>query len=354
MGLQNRSNNNFEITYNPAHKNFLGMFALWMRDADPKEFAKTIDEAPDANMLAEAVAAAKEADVVLFFCGTNKYIETEGADRTDIKLPLGQEQIVEALAEVNPNIVSVIISGGPCDLQVLEKYSKAIVQGWWNGLEGGNALADILYGNIAPSGKLPFTFPVKLEDSPAYAMGNFPQKVEGTDVFAAAHRDDITGGERRRAQRPTPDAHYTEGQYVGYRWFDTKNVPVMYAFGHGLSYVKFDYADLQANKKKYRANDVIKLTFNLTNNGSMEADEVTQVYVKRLDAKVEWPVKELKGFKRVSVAAGQTQQVTIEIPVESLRYWDVDADTWMLENGNIEILVGGSSDDIRLSTQVAI
>ena len=354
QGLQNRSNNNFEITYTPAYKNFLGMFARMMRDADPKEFALAIDEAPDATLLAEAVAAAKDADVVLFFCGTNKYIETEGSDRKDIKLPLGQEQIVEALAAVNPNIVSVIISGGPCDLQVLEKYSKAIVQGWWNGLEGGHALADILYGNIAPSGKLPFTFPVKLEDSPAYAMGNFPQKVDaGTDVFAAAHRDDITGGQRRR-QRPAPDAHYTEGQYVGYRWFDTKQVPVMYAFGHGLSYVDFEYSDLQANKAKYRANDVIKLTFNLTNNGEMAADEVAQVYVKRLDAKVEWPVKELKAFQRVNVAAGQTQQVTIEIPVESLRYWDVDADTWMLENGNIEIMVGGSSDDLRLTTQVAI
>jgi beta-glucosidase len=128
----------------------------------------------------------------------------------------------------------------------------------------------------------------------------------------------------------------------------------MYAFGHGLSYVDFEYSDLQANKAKYRANDVIKLTFNLTNNGTMAADEVAQVYVKRLDAKVEWPVKELKAFQRVNVAAGQTQQVTIEIPVESLRYWDVDADTWMLENGNIEIMVGGSSDDLRLTTQVAI
>ena len=128
----------------------------------------------------------------------------------------------------------------------------------------------------------------------------------------------------------------------------------MYAFGHGLSYVDFEYSDLQANKKKYRANDVIKLTFNLKNNGEMEADEVTQVYVKRLDAQVEWPVKELKAFQRVSVGAGQTQQVSVEIPVESLRYWDVDADTWMLENGNIEIMVGGSSDDLRLTTQVAI
>ena len=360
QGLQNRSNDRYEITYAAAYKNYLGMFGRMMMmrgggGAAVKDIAMDINEAPDAELLKEALAAAKEADVVLFFCGTNKFIETEGSDRRDIKLPLSQEEIVKALAEVNPNIVSVIISGGPCDLQELEKYSKSIVQGWWNGLEGGHALADILYGEIAPSGKLPFTFPVKLEDSPAYAMGNFPQKVEaGTDVFAAAHRDDITGGQRRRMQRPAPDAHYTEGQYVGYRWFDTKQVPVMYAFGHGLSYVDFEYANVATDKAKYGADDVIKVSFDLTNSGSMSADEVAQVYVTRLDAKVEWPVKELKAFQRVSVGAGETQRVTVEIPVESLRYWDVDNDAWMLENGNIEILVGGASDDIRLKAQVAI
>ena len=360
QGLQNRSKERYEITYAAAYKNYLGMFGRMMMmrgggGAAVKDIAMDINEAPDAELLKEALAAAKEADVVLFFCGTNKFIETEGSDRRDIKLPLSQEEIVKALAEVNPNIVSVIISGGPCDLQELEKYSKSIVQGWWNGLEGGHALADILYGEIAPSGKLPFTFPVKLEDSPAYAMGNFPQKVEaGTDVFAAAHRDDITGGQRRRMQRPAPDAHYTEGQYVGYRWFDTKQVPVMYAFGHGLSYVDFEYANVATDKAKYGADDVIKVSFDLTNGGSMSADEVAQVYVTRLDAKVEWPVKELKAFQRVSVGAGETQRVTVEIPVESLRYWDVDNDAWMLENGNIEILVGGASDDIRLKAQVAI
>ena len=364
QGLQNRSNGRFEINYAAAYKNYLGMFGrmmMRMRGGNggnaniANDIALDIDEAADAELLKEAVAAAKEADLVLFFCGTNKFIETEGSDRQDIKLPVGQEEIVKTLAEVNPNIVSVIISGGPCDLQELGKYSKSIVQGWWNGLEGGHALADILYGEIAPSGKLPFTFPIKLEDSPAYAMGNFPQKAEAaTDVFAAAHRDDITGGQNRRMQRPAPDAHYTEGQYVGYRWFDTKQVPVMYAFGHGLSYVDFEYANIATDKKEYKANDVIAVSFDITNKGAMDADEVAQVYVTRLDAKVEWPVKELKGFKRTTVAAGQTQRVTVEIPVESLRYWDVDADTWMLENGNIEILVGGASDNISLKAQVAI
>ena len=358
LGLQNRSNGRFEISYAPAYKNFAGMFGRMMGGANAAEIAATIDEAPDATMLAEAVALAKEADLVIFVAGTGKNVETEGSDRQNIMLPVGQDEVIKALAEVNPNIVTVIISGGPVDLNEVNKYSPAIVQGWWNGIEGGHALADILYGEIAPSGKLPFTFPVKLEDSPAYALGNFPQKQEETDVFAAAHRDDITGGQRQAAPRPrqrvSPKAYYTEGMYVGYRWFDTKNVPVMYAFGHGLSYVTFDYANIETNKKSYKANDVIKVTFDLTNNGNMVADEVAQLYVTRLDAQVEWPVKELKAFDRITLQPGETKSVTLEVPVSSLRYWDVDADVWALENGNIEIMVGGASDDLRLKTQVAI
>ena len=358
LGLQNRSNGRFEISYAPAYKNYAGMFGRMMGGANAGDIAATIDEAPDAKMLAEAVALAKEADLVIFVAGTGKNVETEGSDRQNIMLPVGQDEVIKALAEVNPNIVTVIISGGPVDLNEVNKYSPAIVQGWWNGIEGGHALADILYGEIAPSGKLPFTFPVKLEDSPAYALGNFPQKQEGTDVFAAAHRDDITGGQqqgpRRPMQRVSPKAYYTEGMYVGYRWFDTKNVPVMFAFGHGLSYVTFDYANIATNKSSYKANDTIEVTFDLTNNGDMVADEVVQLYVTRLDAQVEWPVKELKAFDRVTLQPGETKNVTLEVPVESLRYWNVDTDAWTLENGNIEIMVGGASNDLRLKTQVAI
>ncbi|MBO5903670.1 MAG: fibronectin type III-like domain-contianing protein, partial [Tidjanibacter sp.] len=142
--------------------------------------------------------------------------------------------------------------------------------------------------------------------------------------------------------------------YVGYRWFDTKNVPVMFAFGHGLSYVTFDYANIATNKSSYKANDTIEVTFDLTNNGDMVADEVVQLYVTRLDAQVEWPVKELKAFDRVTLQPGETKNVTLEVPVESLRYWNVDTDAWTLENGNIEIMVGGASNDLRLKTQVAI
>ncbi len=349
QGIKNKAPEGVEITYAQAYKNYAGMFARWFGLADSPDNAAEINESPDPAMLAEAVEKAKDADLVIFVCGTNKNIETEGSDRQTIDLPVGQNEIVKALSEVNPKIVSIIISGGPCDVQELDKYSQAIVQGWWNGLEGGNALADILFGNIAPSGKLPFTFPIKLEDSPAYAMGNFPQKVEVLgDMFGNQYRKDIQG--QRMMRNIKVDAYYTEGPLVGYRWFDTKNLPVKYAFGYGLSYVDFKYSDIKASASK----KAIKVSFNLTNTGDMDADEVAQLYVSRIDATVSWPAKELKAFKRVSLAAGQTQKVELSIPVSELQYWDEQTKDWTLEKGQIKLLLGSASDDIRLESTVEI
>jgi beta-glucosidase len=362
QGIQKRAGNGVEVVYAPGYKNFPGGRRRAPAPNAPAASANplvadAIDEPADPALLAEAIAVAKDADVVFFFAGTNKSIESEGSDRQNIKLPTGQETVAAALAAVNPNLVSVIISGGPCDLQELVKSSPAIVQGWWNGIEGGTALAEVLFGDIAPSGKLPFTFPVKLEDSPAYAMGNFPNAdPTAGDLFTEQYRRDITGGQQsaRRGNRPSPVSKYTEGMLVGYRWYDTKNVPVMYAFGHGLSYVDFDYADLKTDKSSYKAKDVIKVSFDLKNTGSMSADEVAQVYVRRIGAKVEWPLKELKAFQRVTLGAGEGNRVTLEIPVSELRYWDVDSNGWKLEDSDLEILVGSASDDIRLSTTVHI
>ncbi len=352
QGIQNKAPEGVEVVYAQAYKNYASFFGRAMEGQDN---AKSLDEPADPKLLAEAVAAAKDADLVIFVCGTNKNIESEGFDRTSIKLPLGQDEIVKALAEVNPNIVSVIISGGPCDLQELTKYSPAIVEGWWNGLEGGNALADILFGNIAPSGKLPFTFPIQLEDSPAYAMGNFPQKADDEgDLFTNQYRKDITGDRNAWRMRKAPDALYTEKLLVGYRWFDTKQKPVMYAFGHGLSYVDFEYANISTDKSSYKPNGTIKVSFDLKNTGAMTADEVPQLYVRHLNAKVEYPSKELKAFSRVTLAAGETKTVTLEIPVSELSYWDEATNAWALEEGEIELLLGSSSDDIRLSAKVKI
>ena len=346
MGIQNHANG-IEVTFNEGYA--LPQAGGWGRPAPSPSI--------NTDLLIEAIKAAKEADLVIFVGGTSKSIETEGSDRSDIKLTLGQEELVAAISAVNPNIVSVIISGGPCDLQKLEKYSPAIVQGWWNGLEGGNALADVLFGKIAPSGKLPFTFPIKLEDSPAYAMGNFPQRASSDgDLFTNMYRQDLGGNGSSRRSNAVPDALYTEKLLVGYRWFDTKEKPVMYAFGHGLSYVDFGYSNIKTNKTKYGAKDVIKVTFNLKNEGGMEADEVAQLYVHYKDSKVERPYKELKAFKRVTLGAGETKTVTLEVPVSELRYWDESktTDGWTLENGEIELMLGGASDDIRLKATVTI
>ena len=349
-GIQKRAAEaGVEVVYAPGYKNYK-MRMGWGRPAagpvDPLAATST-DEPADPALLAEAVALAKDADMVIFFGGTNKSIETEGSDRKNIDLPCGQNEVIKALYEANPNVATVLISGGPTDLRFLEPYSPSIVQGWWNGLEGGTALAEVLFGDIAPSGKLPFTFPKKLEDSPAYALGNFGQN-KSEDLFTLMYRLDATGYTREQIQEyianlPAPESHYTEGIFVGYRWFEAKEVPVMYAFGHGLSYVDFEYGALSLKKSKKS----IKVSFDVKNLGNMEADEVAQLYVKRIGSAVERPVKELEAFDRVTLKAGETKKVTLEFPIEELAHWDNESNQWVLEHGKIEILVGSASNDIR-------
>ena len=357
-GIQARAEKaGVEVVYAPGYKNYQMRMGWGRPSAGPVNplVANSTDEPADPALLAEAVALAKDADMVIFFGGTNKSIETEGSDRKNIDLPCGQNEVIKALYEANPNVATVLISGGPTDLRYLEPYSPAIVQGWWNGLEGGTALAEVLFGDIAPSGKLPFTFPLKLEDSPAYATGSFPGEGSGEDLFTLMYRLDATGYTREQireyiASLPDPVSEYREGILVGYRWYDTKDVPVMYAFGHGLSYVDFEYGTLTCKQKK----DKIQVSFDLKNLGDMEADEVAQLYVKRLDSKVERAEKELEAFERVALKAGETKNVTLEFPLSELAHWDNETNGWVLEPGKIEILVGSASNDIRQSIQTEI
>ena len=357
-GIQARAEKaGVEVVYAPGYKNYQMRMGWGRPSAGPVNplVANSIDEPADPALLAEAVALAKDADMVIFFGGTNKSIETEGSDRKNIDLPCGQNEVIKALYEANPNVATVLISGGPTDLRYLAPYSPAIVQGWWNGLEGGTALAEVLFGDIAPSGKLPFTFPLKLEDSPAYATGSFPGEGSGEDLFTLMYRLDATGYTREQIQEyiaslPDPVSEYREGILVGYRWFDTKDVPVMYAFGHGLSYVDFEYGPLSCRQKK----DRIQVSFDLKNLGAMEADEVAQLYVRRIDSKVERPLKELEAFDRISLKAGETKKVTLEFPVSELAHWDMETNGWVLEPGKIEILVGSASDDIRQKLETEI
>ncbi len=294
----------------------------------------------------EAVAVAKKADLVIFIGGNNREVETEGSDRKDINLPFGQEALLQAIKEVNPRIVSVMVAGAPVDLRVVNELSNSLLYSWFNGTEGGNALADVLTGKIAPSGKLPFTLPVKLEDSPAYALGVFPQKEGqgGGDVFV-----DLVNRDNFRAERKA-NADYSEDIFVGYRWYTTKNVKPMYPFGFGLSYVPFTYADAKAELKG--AN--LEVSFSLTNGGKMEADEVAQVYVARPESKVERPKYELKGFHRVTLKGGEQREVTISIPLEQLRHWNEFQHAWNIEKGKAVIYIGGSSMELPLTTEVEL
>ncbi|MCR4844353.1 MAG: glycoside hydrolase family 3 C-terminal domain-containing protein [Bacteroidales bacterium] len=356
QGIQKRAAEaGVEVCYAPGYKNFPGRrWGPAAASTNPLE-AAAINESADPKLLAEAVALAKEADFVLFVGGTNKNIETEGSDRKDIKLPCGQEELVQALYAANQNLATVIISGGPTDLQVVDANSPAIVQGWWNGTEGGTALAEVLFGDIAPSGKLPMTFPKQLEDSPAFALGNFPDKTQGGDLFSLMYRPDVLKMSREERQKlidalPKPVSKYTERFYVGYRWFDTQAIEPMFAFGHGLSYVNFAYGEASASAGK----DAVKVTFTVKNEGAMPAEEVAQLYVSRPEATVEWPAKELKAFQRISLAAGETKTVTLTVPVKDLRYWNEAVNAWDLEHGKLQILVGAASNDIRSTVEVNI
>ena len=354
-GICKRAGEGVEVSYAPGYKTIAFRWGPAPEKLAPLE-ARSNDEPADPALVAEAVALAQDADLVIFFGGTNKSIETEGSDRKNIDLPCGQNELVKALKAVNPNLVTVLISGGPTDLRELEPESPAILQGWWNGTEGGTALAEVLFGDIAPSGKLPFTFPAKLEDSPAYAMGNVPDpNGAGGDLFSIMFRPDVLKMSPEERQKfldslPKPVSKYTERFYVGYRWFDTKQVKPMYAFGHGLSYVDFTYGDVKAKAGK----ESVQVSLSVKNEGSMPADEVVQLYVSRPESQVEWPVKELKAFQRVSLQAGETKNVTLNIPVKDLRYWNEATGAWDLEHGKLQILVGSASDDIRETAEITI
>ncbi|MGC1392388.1 MAG: glycoside hydrolase family 3 C-terminal domain-containing protein [Bacteroidales bacterium] len=281
----------------------------------------------DTMLLKEAVELAKNSDVAIIFAGTNREFETEGADRADLKLPFGQDDLIKAVAAVNPKTIVVLVAASPMDLNTALSSCSAMLMSWFNGSEGGNALADVLLGNVNPSGKLPFTFPATLSDSPAFFLGTFP-------------------GDN--------NADYKEESLVGYRWFDSKKIKPLFPFGFGLSYTKFSYSGLKTDKVKYKSDENIQITVELKNTGKRKGDEVVQLYVHRLNSQVEWPEKELKGFNRVSLGAGESGKITITLPVSQLRYWDSKIHDWRLESGTIEIMIGSSSSDILLVKSVEI
>lgn len=354
-GLNNRIGDKAEIIY---AQGYVPETFTWGRKSKEQQEKEAKDkELKSAELTKEALEVAAKANIILFIGGDNRAVETEGSDRKNIFLPSGQDELIQKIAAVNPNIVTVLTSGAPNDLNVVKPLSKALVISWFNGTEGGNALADVLVGNISPSGRLPFTLPVKLEDSPAYALGNYPQGVKKADVFAnlVAETEAVDKPKDEAAKGNDPNtAYYSEESLVGYRWFDTKKLPVMYPFGYGLTYTTFEYKNLNTDKAKYGKNDIITVSFDLKNTGKMAADEVVQVYVHRINPSVEWPEKELKAFSRVPLNPGESKTVTLEIPVKNLQYWNEKKHAWEDDLCNIELQVGASAGDVKLKKEVGL
>lgn len=354
-GLKNRIGDKAEIVY---AQGYVPETFSWGRKSKEQQEKEAKDkELKSAELTKEALEVAAKADIILFIAGNNRAVETEGSDRKNIFLPSEQDELIKKIAAVNPNIVTVLTSGAPNDLNVVKPLSKALVISWFNGTEGGNALADVLVGNISPSGRLPFTLPVKLEDSPAYALGNYPQGVKKADVFAnlVAETEAVDKPKDEAAKGNDPNtAYYSEESLVGYRWFDTKKLPVMYPFGYGLTYTTFEYKNLKTDKAKYGKNDIITVSFVLKNTGKMAADEVVQAYVHRINPSVEWPEKELKAFSRVPLNPGESKTVTLEIPVKYLQYWNEKKHAWDDDLCNIELQVGASAGDVKLKKEVGL
>jgi beta-glucosidase len=280
------------------------------------------------ELIAEAVEKAAKADYVVFIGGLNKsdHQDCEDTDRESLGLPYGQDAVIEALAKTNKNLIVVNVSGNAVAMPWVAQV-PAIVQAWYLGSEAGNALADVLVGRVNPSGKLPMTFPVKLEEVGAHAMGDYP----GVE----------------RADEEVWDEHYNEGLLVGYRWFDTKKIKPLFAFGHGLSYTTFSYGKATADSQQLAADGSITITVPVTNTGSRQGEEVVQLYISDVKAPVQRPAKELKHFAKVSIAAGETVDVKFTITPADLAYFDADAHAWTTHAGTYKAHIAASSADIR-------
>ena len=285
------------------------------------------------QLIAEAVDEARKADCVVFVGGLNKseHQDCEDSDRTGLELPYGQDAVIEALAKANPNLVVVNISGNAVAMPWANNVN-AIVQAWYLGSEAGNSIADVLFGAVNPSGKLPFTFPTSLNN-------------------VGAHRLDAYPGIKRTDGSQYIDLEYKEGIYVGYRWAEKNKLKPQFAFGHGLSYTTFAYGKATADKKTIAQGETITVSVPVTNTGKREGMEVVQLYISDPKCSVDRPVKELKGFEKVSLKPGETKTVTFTIGTDALSYFDAQRHQWVAEPGQFVAHIAAASDDVRSSVK---
>lgn len=294
------------------------------------------DDRSAQEILEEAVKLAKESDFVIFVGGLNKsdHQDAEGADRKSLGLPYNQDAVISALAKANKNLAVVLITGNAVSMPWIAEV-PAVVQGWYLGSEAGNALASVLAGDANPSGKLPFTFPVKLEDNSAHQLGEYP-----------GNKADIAAGKGNN-NKNLVNITYNEDIFVGYRWHDTKKIKPLFSFGHGVSYTTFEYGKLSADRKNLNTDETITFSVPVTNSGKRAGAEVVQLYISDSKSSLPRPEKELKGFEKVYLNPGETKTVSITVDKTALSFFDDQKHEWIAEPGEFEALVGSSSSDIR-------
>jgi len=282
----------------------------------------------DWKLIDEAVKAAKESEVAIIFGGLNHDFDTESSDKQDMDLPYGQEVLIREVAKANPRTVVVIIAGSPVGLAGIVQRVPSILWSWFGGMEAGNAVADLLSGKVDPSGKLPFTLPVSLAQSPAHALGNYP----GRDL----------------------KVNYEEDILVGYRWFDTKKIQPQFPFGYGLSYTHFSVSQFSTDKSSYGKNETIRVRFTIRNTGGVYGGEVVQLYASDPVCSVLRPEKELKAFEKVFLQPGETRTVEMQVKVTDLAFYDESKKAWNAEAGEYILQLGNSSRNIFEKVKISV
>ncbi|WP_330441429.1 glycoside hydrolase family 3 C-terminal domain-containing protein [Flavobacterium sp. C4GT6] len=315
-GIKNRAGNDFEVVY---ARGYVGDASGDYNGVVSGQNLK--DDRSTAELREEALRVAKDADIVVFVGGLNKsdFQDSEGNDRKELELPYGQNELLRALAKANSKLVYVNISGNAVAMP-WEKEVPAIVQGWFLGTEAGNAIASVLFGDVNPSGKLTFTFPVQLQDNAAHALNAFPGN------------DEVT---------------YKESIFVGYRWHEKQKIKPLFPFGHGLSYTTFKYSDIKADKTAINQNETLTVSVKVKNTGKRDGAEVVQLYISDTESSLARPIKELKGFEKVYLKAGEEKTVTFSIAKEDLSYFDDKKHQWVAEPGSFKAIIGASSQDIK-------
>ncbi|MHA1268368.1 MAG: beta-glucosidase family protein [Candidatus Helarchaeota archaeon] len=288
----------------------------------------------------DLVKTPSDADIAIIVTGLNhkKHNDTENSDRLTLDLPQSQIELIKNTAKENPKTIVILINGSPIAMDDWIDDVPAVIEAWYPGLESGTVIADILFGDVNPSGKLPITFPKTISDSPAHkSEKTYPGIIE-----------EIEDQDKKKTLKKV---FYEEGIFVGYRHFDKNNIEPLFPFGHGLSYTNFKYSNLKLNKTEMGSNDIIKVSMSIENIGNISGSEIIQLYIQDIESTVDRPVKELKGFNKVYLEPGKAQMIKFEISKKDLSFYDIKEKSWVAEKGKFKILIGASSRDIRLTEE---